>query len=443
MKGRFSLSRFLHNDKLMMLISLLLAILIWALVVFGPSNTEEYVISGVPISVTLNDYATETLKLRISDGAEATATVKVRGLRSVVSRLTAADIMITADTGNVIKEGTYTLPLRVVSNGDYTIQSIVGPDGSNDTVTISCDAWREAWYAVSVETPHLSVSDEKVYQMGTAVVNDTVLRDGMISVSGPRSDIMRIDKVVAVVKDKETISEAGVFTAELEARDLDGKVINSITFGKVENGKVSVTVPVLVYREVLLQPEVLNIPEGYKDTADLVTVTPNKLELWGVPSEIDEYINSIKQQFKMDFNYLTPDALVKEIVLTPQEGIRPVNGTETIVVQVNLNNITQRTFDVALDEKNFIAENVPAGMTVLPKQTKLTVTLCGPSRAIQAMKAQDLRVYVDLSTVSTGLQTVHAKVSVANYDTVWACYDANQVGIELVLMMGKQAPLTE
>ena len=86
MNKRFSLNRMLRNDKLMMIVSFLLAILVWALVVYGPSNKEEQVVTGVPISITLNDYASETLKLRIVDGAEKTATVTVYGLRSVIGR---------------------------------------------------------------------------------------------------------------------------------------------------------------------------------------------------------------------------------------------------------------------------------------------------------------------------------------------------------------------
>ena len=55
MKKRISFSRLLHHDKLMMLVSLLLAILIWALVVYGPGNNEERELTGVPVSITLND----------------------------------------------------------------------------------------------------------------------------------------------------------------------------------------------------------------------------------------------------------------------------------------------------------------------------------------------------------------------------------------------------
>ena len=60
MKQRISLSRLLHNDKLMMIVSLVLAIVVWALVVYGPNNAQERVITGVPVSITLNAYATDT-----------------------------------------------------------------------------------------------------------------------------------------------------------------------------------------------------------------------------------------------------------------------------------------------------------------------------------------------------------------------------------------------
>ncbi len=433
MKRKISLSRFLHNDKLMMLLSLLLAILIWAFVVFGPSNTQEQVISGVPISVTLNDYAGETLNLRITSGADATATVKVQGLRSVVSRLSAADITITADTGNVIKEGTYTLPLRVTSNGDYTIQSVVGPDGNNDTVTISCDVWREAFFPVSVEAPNLTVTDKENYQIGTPVIGNGVLVDGQITLSGPRSDINRIDKVVAVIADEAAISESGVYTAQLEARDESGKVIDSIAYANAEDGKVSVTVPVLVYREVTLTPTALNAPADYAKNASLVTVSPSKLELWGIPSEIDDYIASVQQQLTVDFDKLSPNQLTQTITLTTNEAIRPVNGEESLTLKVNLSNITSRTFDVELSDTNFTAQQLPARYKMVAKQTKVSVTLCGPSYTLSGVRASDIRLTAALPQATAGLQTVQARATVAKRGNVWVLYDNAAAGVEVLV----------
>ena len=106
MNSKFSLNRFLHNDRLVMIFSLILAVVVWAVVVYGPSNEQERTISGVPVTVTLGDYAAETLGMRIVEGQNMTASVKVYGRRSVIEQLTAQDILLTADTTSVISPGT-------------------------------------------------------------------------------------------------------------------------------------------------------------------------------------------------------------------------------------------------------------------------------------------------------------------------------------------------
>jgi len=435
MKKQLSLSRLLHNDKLMMILSLVLAVIIWVLVVYGPGNTEERVITGVPVSITLNDYATQTLKLRITEGASATATVKVRGLRSTISALTPQDITITADTGNVISEGTYTLPLRAVSEGDYTITSVVGDDGTNDTVTISCDSWREAVWAVEVEMPNLSVSDTTQYQFDTPSVSGAAVMDGTVTVSGPKGDINRIKHVVAVIDTTATISETTVYEATLQARDEQGKRIDTVSFVKAEDGKVSVTVPVMVYRKVKLAPTAQHVPAGYKNKKNLVTITPSQIELWGVPSEIDDYIEEIQAKVAVDFDHLTGDTLKRQINLDPVDGIRPVNGSETIIVKVALSGISSKTVEVPVSAKNFKVTNCPEGYTVTTTQTKLTgVTLYGPASALKKIDTAAIQVVVDMGgTAATGQQTVKARLSVTGQNTVWVGYDVDISGIDVLV----------
>ncbi len=435
MKKKLSLSGLLHNDKLMMALSAILAIVIWAVVVYGPSNSEERVITGVPVSITLNDYASQTLNLRIVKGAEATATVKVEGLRSVVGALTPQDITVTADTGNVISEGTYTLPLRAVSSGDYSIVSVVGTDGNNDTVTVTCDSWREVAFPVTVEMSGLQVTDTEKFQFGTPSVSGDTIAEGKITVSGPRTDMNRIDKVVATIEEEKTISEATAFEATLSARDEEGKVIESVAFLGAEDSKVNVTVPVMVYRKVELKPQSLHIPAGYADKKDLVSVSPTSVELWGVPSEIDEYIEGIREQLQVDFDALTADTLERKITLEAVEGIRPLNGSEIITVKVNLSNIKKKVLDVPLSKKNLKTANAPAGWTATPSQTKLTaVQLYGPAAVIAKLKAEDIVVTVDMTAITVvGNQTVKARLSVKGENRVWAVYDPDMDGVDVLV----------
>ena len=431
MKQRFSLNRILHNDKLMMLLSLVLAFFIWWAVVYGAGNYQEREITGVPISIKLNDYASETLKLRVVDGAEATATVKVSGIRSVIDSLSAQDLTVTADTGNVIKEGTYVLQLRAVPNGDFSVLSVVGKDGTTSTTTITCDVWSEQSVPVTVEMPHLQVSDSKMYQFGTPSVSGAAVANNAVIVSGPRMDINRISRLVAKVPDDATIYETTVFVAELIAYDEHDLPISTISFVNAEDAKLNVTVPVMVYHKVNITPVVNNIPAGYAETKNLVTVTPKEIEMWSVPSELEEYVNGIKQQLIIDFDQLNDKDLSRDITLNSTQGVRLVNGTETIKIKVNLSNIVTRTLEVPLSEENVRIENCPEGLQVSLKQLRLPdIRVCGPSNVVNRMKASDIVLVLDMTDkTTTGQQVIKARLQLPN-DTAWVIYNGS-AGVEV------------
>lgn len=424
MKKHFSLNQLLHNDKLMMLLSLVLAVIIWFSVVNGAGNVQEREITGVPISITLNDYANETLKLRVVSGKEATATVRVKGARSEIGDLDAQDITVTADTGNVIKEGTYVLQIRAVSNGDFDIVNVVGQDGLTATTTITCDVWSEQSIPVTVEMPNLKVSDTKMYQFGTPSVSGAAVTNNTVMVSGPRMDINRISRLVAKIPDDATISETAAFTANLTAYDEHNLPITTVSVVDAEDGKLSVTVPVMVYHKLDLTPIVNNVPAGYADTKNLVTVTPSEIELWSVPSELDEYVNRIKQQVTVDFNTLQKEGMSREMLLNSTQGVRLVNGNETVKLKVNISNVTTRTAEVTLSNENVRVENCPEGFSVALVQTRLpNIRICGPSNVVNRLRVSDIVVVLDLSGKTTaGQQVVKAKLILPK-DTAWVCYD--------------------
>lgn len=443
MKKRVSFSRLMHNDKLMMLASLFLAILVWAVVVYGPGNSEEQVITGVPVSITLSEYASQNLNLRIVSGGDSTATVKVYGLRSVISRLSAADITVTADTGSVLAPGTYTLPLKAVANGDYAIQSVVGDDGVGDTVTATFDVWREMEFVVEAEMPNLVLADEKAYQFGTPQFDSEAVKNGMITVSGPKTAISSIATVVAAVDEAAVVSETDVYEARLEARDAQGNVVQGISFKNLAEGRVNVTLPVMVYRQIDLQPSMLHIPAAYAQRSGLITVNPTSVELWGVPGELEEYIASVNELIQWDFDQLNPGRLTQNITLETVDGIRPVNGSETVQVKVNLTGIGSRIIEGSLSEGSLSVANCPEGYAVSLKQNKLAgITICGPTRSINSIKPEDIRLTVDMGGSATvGQQTVKARIEVAGRDDVWVYYGENSHSVDVLISV--EQPVTQ
>lgn len=440
MNKRFSLRNIIRNDKLMMLASLLLAVIVWALVVYGPSNKEERIVTGVPISITLSEYAVNGEDLRIIEGNDKTATVSVYGPRSVIGRLTAADLTVTADTGIINKAGTYTLQLRAQAAGDFDIRSVVGEDGTSDTVTVTCDVWSEVSYPVEVEMKNLSVSDEKSQQLGTPSIAGDVLVEGKIMLEGPKTDMNRVSKVVAVIDDTATISEATVYTARLEARDAEGKIIESLTFKDAADGNVSVTVPIMVYRKIDLKPSLTHIPAAYAKNTNLITVSPKFVEIWGIPSKIDDYVAAVQNAIHLDFDRLNPGNLTQNVAIEQKEGIRPVNGNERIQLKVGLSGISSKTIaEAEIDDSDLTVTNAPAGYTVTLKQNKLKdIVVCAPSTVLRRITAENVAIEVELGeNVTVGQQTVKARVVIKGQDGAWVYYGEKASGIDVLVSVAQ------
>lgn len=423
MRQRYSLSRLLHNDKLMMLVSFIAAVVIWALVVYGPGNLEERAISGIPIPVALSEDVSETYDLYIVKVDKETATVKVSGTRSEIGRLSAQDIQIAVDTSSITKAGQYTLRYRVISSGDYDVK-IEG----TDTVTVVCDEFYEDAFDVTVDVSNLSVSDTQKYQLGDPVLSDNNIEDNKITVKGPKSDVMNIDRVEAVVTDKAELTEAGVFEADLIAYDKSDKPVESIQFLTSSENKITVSVPVLTYYKVQLKPELLHVPAGYAKEKDLVEVEPAEFEFWSVSSKYDKFIADINKKLVFDFDALDPEGLERKIVLENMEkGVRLLNGNETITARLNLGAITTRTVTIPIADKNFQVRNLPADYACTFESKNLSnVVLCGPSELLNRINPDEIKLVADMEgKAKEGLQNMVFRLETGE-DKVWVCYSNDQ-----------------
>lgn len=434
MNRKWSIERLLHNDRLIFIISLVLAVVVWALVVYGPSNEQERTISGVPVTVSLGTYATDTLNMRIVEGQDITATVKVYGRRSVVGQLTAQDILLTADTSAMIAPGTYSnISVRSTKSGKQTDYDIVSVELSDSTIV--CDIWTEQLFLPEAKLEKVTSADETNYQLGTPVVSSTAFEDGMLRISGPKTEVDRIASVVAVVSDEAQLSATQVFNATLKALDADGKDAD-ITHCSMnsENAEIKVTVPILFYHKVDLTYRLVNAPDAYATAEKLVTFTPSYLELWGTEQGIESFKTKLDALCTFNFDKLTKDTLEQELQLTIPDGLKILGSVETVKAKFNLTSISSKKLNLQLDENNVKFVNCPAGISVTPVEKNLNgITVYGPAQVINRLKASDLLVTVDVKNESAlGQRTLTSRISAPNYPTVWIYYGETASGYDLL-----------
>ncbi|MBQ3094623.1 MAG: hypothetical protein IJC52_05560, partial [Clostridia bacterium] len=184
MKKGFSFTRLLYNDKLMLVLSLLISVAIWFGVISDSANIEE---RSIPVTVTVdltNSYAHQS-GLRIIGEDTFTAQVNVSGAWSVITKLDEADFRVRPDLTAITGAGDVDLPLNVTRNSAETDYDIISVTPSE--ISVVCDYWQEgARFRVQTDVSALKAAEFEKYQIGEPVLDKTAFPDGSVTLSGPK-----------------------------------------------------------------------------------------------------------------------------------------------------------------------------------------------------------------------------------------------------------------
>lgn len=464
MKKRFSFSRLLHNDKLMMIVCLVLAIITWALVDENRGFVYEVEISGVPVTVELSEYAEER-GLRVVEGGNRTATVKVSGTRAELKGLKASDITVIADAQAYLHEGEYQVSLSATSaRGE--IVGISGGDIDGDRlqdkkIWIRCQRYVSEEYVLTtaereykLDADQIALSglqqDENVRVDSVVVEEDSfaeLLEGGKIRVYGPAQLVEQID-YVSVDLSNTTISQTDVYTVPLRAYDGDGRPIEGLTFEVPKSAEIEVRVEAIVYHEETFSVTIKNPPEGF-DTSKIV-VAPSTVVLGELSAEngqqYNNYIKEIKKSLVIDFNTWQPEKKIT-IPLEEAEGVyldRTASQNLTVYLDMEGYSTITKTMSLTLGENVLI--ECDDGLEAELLQDKLpNVVLCGPKKLLKDIDGENILITIDAKGQVDGQQMKAKITEIAielplkdSEDVVWVCYGSD--GYEIAYAIHKVQP---
>ena len=423
MKKKFSLSALLHNDRLMIVVSLLIAVVVWAIVSFGPANIQTRTITAtVKIDLTGTSVA-GTDDLRVIGEDTFTVNIVVEGTRSVIYGLDAKDLEIKASLTGIQGPGTSDVPLTVNKVGrasGYTINSV-----TPSTVTVNCDYWRSRDFAVEPDLSQLKVADAKKQELGN-VVMDSFVTDGL-TLEGPEKVINRVASVKARVEKAQTLQTTVKQEARLVALDAEGKEvdISDCRFTEISGNTVSMTVPVWVRRTVDLKYTLANVPSGISQN-DLVKLSQSKVTLRGEAQTLDDVAATVANLGVIDFDHITPDKAEYTVTLAVPGGVQVLEGN-TVTVTLAIDKLATRKIDLQINSvADVTVEKQPDGKTVTLQAQKLSdITLCGPRATINRIKASDLKLTLDASAAVNGLAQYPVRITLPNHPNVWVYYGEN------------------
>lgn len=432
MKGKFSFHRLLHNNKLMILVSVIAAVAIWASVVYGTSTSDVQTVTVAANMDMSNSFAGIKGMKNFTSTTQA-VDVPIKGSRWVVASVTSSDIKVTPDFGNILGPGLSNVRLDVSKNSDkdFEVLSTYKPQ----SVSVFCDYPLTKSLTITPDISGIAVKDTASLSLGTPVISATGLQDNTVTVDGPQTYVSQIASIVAKVDKPDTISENQTFSASLVALDSNGEEVNTqyCSFSGLEGNKVNVIVPVNVHRTVNFSLNSLtykNMPDAYRNSK-LITITPASIELIGTKDQVENYASSLEKEGAVgtiDFTSLNPVDTVKTISLNIPQGIREKDNVTALTVSFAIQNFSTTKFDLPLTSANTHLSAVTGATATL--QVLPDVTLVGPNDSIAKIKPSDLSVSVDAASYTkSGSYEVPVTIQIANYSDVWVYYsDPNPSG---------------
>lgn len=415
-KKKLNLKNLIYDNRFVLILSVVAAIIIWMVVAIQASPEDDRVIKDVPVKIEMSN-TVSNLGLQMFGNTEFTVDVKVHGKRYEVAEsvLTKDDITVVAKTNYVDSTGSQTLKLEVSptdpDNANYEILSM-----SQDTVNVYFDYYKEGEYTLS---PDLIYDYDGSSYVADGLTGDTpVLSANTVKLSGPATEMNKIQKVVARVTLEKPLSATATLETEILPLSEYGGKLQYIT---VNDGIADITMTLFVYQQAELPTTVTfkNAPASYVSAPPTFSCDPAKVKVLMDAATL----SSLSELSVADIDFYQLKAGENKITvdLTKLTGIKQVTSGETkLTVTVNMSGVTDKTSTVDAENISFI--NVPNGYKAVVTQSEIkSVEVIGPKSSLDKITADQLFAEVDLANVDPSAThgTVLARAYVKGSTNCW------------------------
>ncbi|MBS4931689.1 MAG: hypothetical protein KH020_10290 [Clostridiales bacterium] len=376
----------------MKVLSVILAIIIWLLVtnIDNPYTTKTF--TDISVNVINEDALLKKNKTwDIIEGDKVTVTLKAK--RSVIDKLTRADIQATADLSKL--SITNAVPINVtVSHYEEEIKE--KNLGSVDTLKVKLENMKTKQFAVTVET----IGDVGAgYAIGTKIPTPNI-----VEVTGPESLIKRINQVRATISVDGIVSDE-TFSVEPSYYNYDGDKLDSsrlscnverleVSINLLKTKKVDLSVETVgevakgyQLESVLLEPKSVTIAGTEEKLKDLDTILVDGLSVEGLTEDTEENI---------DITDYLPD------------GIKLAQESPDVRVKIQIVPLDMNSIKIPVNRIS--VQNQSQSMTLTYEEDEITVKVRGEQKDIKDLDISDLTPSIDLSGLEVGKHKVKVKL---------------------------------
>ena len=374
----------LTNNIGLKLLAFLFAFMLWLLVVNIDDPVDTKTFDSIPVTIEHAEVVTQDQRsYQVLDGTD-TVSVTVSATRSVLEKISAENIVATADMRELYLESQ--IPIEITIPG-YEFESATA---NPRNVQVKIEQNKSDTFPITVTTTG-TVRDG--YVLGNVQADPE-----RVTVNGPESVIDRISKVVAQVN-VSGLSEDSSIDAVLTYYDSDN---NEISAEQLANnlGTTGVKVNVTLYHTARIPVTVDTSGDTAADAYSIseVTWTPEEIQLAG-EEEVLDALESIRiPADAVDITSIS-QRTEQTVDITPYlpEGTRLVdeNGNN-ILVTARVAREGTKSFDIPVG--SITVDNLSDSLTVsgYGSGDDLEVHIGGPQEQLNSLQLSDLAVSIDL-----------------------------------------------
>lgn len=399
------------QDTSLRILSIIVAIGIWAVVSINVYPTMERVYYNVPVKISLENTYAEANQLNVITSSNETVTVKLSGNRSQIGEIKPEDITALVDVSSVMMPRSYKLHMNVECSktSDFDVVSI-----EPDTITVSFDKIISRELTITPQLENVRIAQG--YMSGDAVVTPST-----VTVTGPQDMVNSITKVCARVSPEKEIDATYEFTTDELVLYNNNAVISDdnemLTFDKTS---FAIQIPVFVRQTLPLDVNIINAPDKF----DLdyfrsqLVFSVNAIDIAAPNDKIKELkslnigtINMREVDVGSVFEFKAENFL--------PDGYENLTQIDTVTVTCPSEGIKKKA--IAIKGKDIQFVNRPAQYEFEPVSSGMTLFVVGDEEQIDSITREDITAQIDL--IDFDMQEGDHKMSVgfiiSSYDKVW------------------------
>ena len=382
----------LKNNSKIKIISLLSAMVLWMYVMAIVDPEETKLFENIPVTITNKNELNER-DLVIYPEQDLTTNIYVTGKLSNLKKVTKDDINVYGQINNPL-EGNNEIYLKVSTS------QRVNYDFKNPVMIVTLEKIISEDKSIKVD----------ITGSGKNNVDNIMLQDNIdkVSVSGPRSLVNKVKRVVGTVKVNGELNDFSQ-SIKLEPVDANGKVVEGI---ELEKDSVNVNITLLTQKTV---PITLKLSDNSESSVNY-TMSQNTVTIKGKKDIVDS-INDIETQ-PVKLSEILPGTS-KDIYLQVPSGITIETKYITINKNSEENTLEEYTYTAKDIEIRNNTENIDKSKIKFPNSINVSIEYL---QSIGSINKDDIKLYIDLNEVSLEDNTCKIK-----YESI---YEIEKINID-------------